>query len=108
MNNTDRELRQVSMDAISILLMVVGGAVAALGGVWFLVVAFRRSVWWGLSNLFLPLANFAFLIAHPQLAWKPFVVNIVGALLIGAGLGVYISAHPELMKEPIAAEIYQP
>lgn len=107
MNNTGSGYRQVGMDAISVLLMVLGGAIAALSGVWFLVVAFRRSVWWGLSNLFLPLANIAFLVAHPQLAWKPFVINIAGTLLIGAGLGVYISAHPELMKEPIAAEIYQ-
>jgi hypothetical protein len=93
------------MDVIAIVLLVIGGAIAAAGGIWYMIVAFRKSIAWGLSNAFLPFANIAFLVANPKIAWKPFVLSVVGSLLAGAGVACFMVTHPEMMKDPIATAV---
>jgi hypothetical protein len=73
------------MEILGALLLFVGFAVAAVGGIWLIVVAFQESVLWGLGTLFIPLVGLAFVIAHWDAAKRPFLVNIGGGLLIALG-----------------------
>ena len=67
------------------ILIAVGGIVCLIGGIWFLIVAFRESVVWGLLCLFVPFAALAFLIKHFGDAAKPFGLNILGSILLIIG-----------------------
>jgi hypothetical protein len=73
------------MAILGMLLLVVGLAVAAVGGIWLIVVAFQESVLWGLGSLFIPLVGLAFVISHWDAAKRPFLINLGGALLIVLG-----------------------
>jgi hypothetical protein len=73
------------MAILGMLLLVVGLIIAAVGGIWLLVVAFQESILWGLGSLFIPLVGLVFVIMHWEVAKKPFLINIGGAVLIGLG-----------------------
>ena len=72
------------METLGMVLFVIGVIVSLIGGIWFLVVAFRASVWWGLGCLFIPFVWLVFLIMHWSDAAKPFFVSLLGAALITA------------------------
>ncbi len=58
------------------LIILLGLAIFVIGGLFFLVAAFRESIWWGLVCLFLPIVSF-FLIAHWREARKPFFLQLL-------------------------------
>ncbi|MBN1917461.1 MAG: hypothetical protein JW889_06090 [Verrucomicrobia bacterium] len=72
-------------------LLVVGGIVAAIGGLWFVVVAFGEGVGWGLGVMILPAVGLIFLVMHWDDAKQPFFVQLLGggiifgSLLLGGG-----------------------
>ena len=68
------------------LIILLGLAIFVIGGLFFLVAAFRESIWWGLACLFLPIVSFFFLIVHWREARKPFFLQVVGfaVLVVGA------------------------
>ena len=66
----------------AIILIVLGALLAAVGGVWGIVVAFRRSLIWGLCYIFVPFASLAFLIVAWADAKRPFLVRMMGVFLI--------------------------
>jgi hypothetical protein len=68
------------MEALGMLLLVVGIAGSLVGGIWFLVVAFQESVLWGLGCLFCSVVSLIFLIMHWDKAYKPFLVQLVSAV----------------------------
>ena len=71
------------------ILIVLGLIVAAVGGIWILIEAFKENVLWGIGCiLFNPISLF-FVILHWDVAKKPFFINLAGAaiMLIGALLG---------------------
>jgi hypothetical protein len=83
---------QAQGDAIMIgmVVMFVGVAIAVIGGIWLLVVAFQESVGWGIACLLIPFVSLVFVIMHWDKAKKPFLVNLLGAAIIivgGAALG---------------------
>jgi hypothetical protein len=73
------------MEILGLILVCVGLAIAAVGGIWLIVVAFQESVLWGLGSLFIPLVGLAFVISHWDTAKRPFLVNIGGAVLMVLG-----------------------
>lgn len=80
------------MAIIGLILFVIGGIASLVTGIWFLVVAFRQSVLWGLGCMFVPFVPLVFLIVHWQEAKRPFLWSlaalvpiILGALLTGGG-----------------------
>jgi hypothetical protein len=73
------------MQILGVILMVVGGIVALGGGIWFLVVAFRQHVLWGLGCFFVPFVSLIFLIMYWRNVWKPFVVQLGGAMVFVVG-----------------------
>ena len=74
------------MDLIAILLIVVGVVIFAVGGIWFLVAAFRESVLWGLACLFIPIVQFFFLIVHWPEAKRPFFLQLLAFVMIIVGV----------------------
>ncbi len=63
---------------IGLILMWAGVGLLLLGGVFFLIAAFRESLLWGLGVLFLPIVPLIFLILHWQRAKGPFFIQLYG------------------------------
>ena len=70
------------MDKIIILLGIV---IFLVGGLFYLVAAFRVSIWWGLACLFIPVVQLFFLIVHWPKARKPFGIQLVGFAVLFVG-----------------------
>ncbi len=70
------------MDKIFILL---GLAIFLVGGLFYLVAAFRVSIWWGLGCLFIPIVQLFFLIVHWPAAKKPFFIQLLGFVVLLVG-----------------------
>lgn len=64
-------------------LLILGMILGVVGGIWLLVVAFKESVWWGLGSLLLPFVSLIFVIMHWQVSKKPFLISLVGGVLLG-------------------------
>ncbi|MBC8026746.1 MAG: hypothetical protein H7Y89_12190 [Steroidobacteraceae bacterium] len=76
-----------------IALFYLGCLISIVTGIWFLVVAFKTSVWWGLGCLILPFVSLIFLFMHWEAAKKPFLWSLLGFVMII----VPVLMHPELM-----------
>lgn len=85
------------MAEVGLALIVIGGIVSAVGGIWFLVVAFRESVLWGLGVWFVPFVNIIFLVMFWSDAAKPFGISLLGVILIFIGVFVGASAEAALI-----------
>jgi hypothetical protein len=70
---------------LSITLMVIGFILSLIGGIWFLVEAFRTTVWWGLGCLFISIVELIFLIIHWDRAAKPFGLSVLGGVILFVG-----------------------
>jgi len=70
------------MEILAMILMLIGLATFIIGGIWFLVVSFQQSVWWGLGCIFLPFCEVIFLIIHWKEAAKPFGLQAIGFVLL--------------------------
>jgi hypothetical protein len=66
-------------------LIISGLIIFVVGGLWYLVAAFRVSIWWGLACIFIPIVQLFFLFAHWQEAKRPFFLQMIGFGLILAG-----------------------
>ncbi len=77
------------MDILSMALVMIGFGISAVAGIWFLVVAFKESVLWGLGCLLVPFVSLIFLIIHWQDAKRPFLWSLLAVvpLVIGLLLG---------------------
>ena len=65
--------------------LVFGGlAVAAFSGLWTLVVAAQRSIWWMLAVIFIPFANIVILFVEPR-SRKPFVFGLCAGVAMAVG-----------------------
>ncbi len=62
--------------------ILLGLAIAFVGGIMFLVAAFRTSILWGLGVLFIPFISLFFLIFHWQEAKKSFFIQVFGVALL--------------------------
>jgi len=71
------------------IFLVVGIMVALVGNVMFLAVAFRRSLWWFLGCLFIPLVDIVFLLLNLKATAKPFGISVLGLLV--AALGAWMA-----------------
>ena len=86
------------MNLIWVSLVAAGVLVSLIGSVWGLVLAFRTSIWWGLSWLFLPFAALIFLLVHFKQAKGAALTILIGAALLGVGF----SQAPQSLKAAIA------
>jgi hypothetical protein len=77
------------MESFGTALFVVGYAVALVGGIWYLIAAFRESIWWGLGVMLIPFVEFFFLFACWEEAKKPFGISLLGTLLVLVSVFVF-------------------
>jgi hypothetical protein len=63
---------------IGLIAMWLGFGLLLLGGLFFIVAAFRESILWGLAVLFLPVVPLIFLVLHWQRAKGPFFIQLYG------------------------------
>lgn len=78
-------------------LILIGYALAIVGGLWLLVLAFQTSLGWGLGTLIVPFVSLVFVFAHWDDAKRPFILQIVGVGLIlwGGSMGIETAAMDE-------------
>jgi len=79
------------MEILSIILFVIGGLIAIIYGIQLLILAFRKSIWWGLGYLFVPFVSLIFVFVNWSEAKRPFLrlllcipFFVVGGLLAPA------------------------
>jgi hypothetical protein len=70
------------MATLGMIIWIIGAIISVIGGIWFLVVAFRQTIWWGLGCLFIPFVSIIFLIIHWGDAAKPFFVSLLGVVIM--------------------------
>jgi hypothetical protein len=68
------------------VLMIVGILGMIIGGVGMLMAGFRESMLWGIGMLLIPLVSLIFVVTHWEDAKKPFIIQVVGWLLMAAGM----------------------
>ena len=68
------------MEGLGIILIaqVIGAILMSIGGIFFLVRAFKVSVVWGLVCLFVPLGTVIFLFKYFDEAATPFAIQLLG------------------------------
>ncbi len=72
---------------MSTIIFLIGILFLLIGGISYLIAAFKTSILWGLGVLFIPFISLFYLIIHWQSAKKPFLTQILGiALVIGSAL----------------------
>lgn len=85
---------------MTIVLIIIGALVSLVGGIWFLVVAFRQSVVWGLVVIFVPFASLVFLVKYWRDAKASFFVQLIGTVIYFAGAWNIITARIEGQSAP--------
>jgi hypothetical protein len=80
-------------------LVYLGGLIALVGAIWLLVVAFKKSVWWGLGSLLIPFVSLVFVILNWQDSKSPFFTQIVGVAL--SVIGVWQLGGMAAMGQPV-------
>lgn len=71
-------------------LLLLGYGIVLIGGIWFLIVAFKESALWGIGCFLLAPVSIVFLIKYWQDSKNPFFVQLagLGLVLIAALSGV--------------------
>jgi len=67
---------------VSEFVLYVGFGIFVLGGIGFLIAAFRTSILWGLAVLFIAPVAILYLIVHWQDAKGPFKMQVFGCLIM--------------------------
>ena len=77
------------------ILAIIGYIVMFVGAVWILIIAFKKSVLWGLGSLFIPFVIFVFTFMHWGDSKKPFFIWLIGFVIsiIFVILSVVVRAH---------------
>ena len=83
------------METIGMVLLFVGFAVMAVGGLWLLVVAFQQSVGWGLACMFIPFVVIVFLVKFWDDAKKPFFIYLAGLVPYIIGIALAGGSAPQ-------------
>jgi hypothetical protein len=67
------------------IIQYIGIGIFVLGGISFLIEAFKTSLLWGFGCLFITPVTFFYLFCHWGNAKKPFLIQVVGCFIIFAG-----------------------
>jgi hypothetical protein len=98
-----------------VLLAWLAGMASLVSYIWLTVLAFKRSVGWGLAVLFIPFAFIVFAVKYWTEAKVPFLVNlgsgVAGVAIFfaigGAMLGMMMQMTPEEMSAEDAANFIE-
>ncbi|MFW5879178.1 MAG: hypothetical protein ACOCVR_05085 [Myxococcota bacterium] len=70
------------MMAVALLVLALGFVISTIGFIWYLVVAFKEHVLWGLGSIFFWPVIFAFVVNYWEDSKKPFLLHVGGLLLM--------------------------
>ena len=73
---------------LSVFLILLGMLLAAAGNIWFLIVAFQDDTLTGVLCLLVPLYALIFLINNQDAAGRPFLVGLIGTLMVVSGVAI--------------------
>jgi hypothetical protein len=71
-----------SIPVVPLVLSLLGLIISMVGSIWFYIIAFKTSVGWGFACLIIPFASLVFMIKHFDEVLEPFLISVVGSLLI--------------------------
>lgn len=63
------------------ILAFIGYIIMFVGAIWILVIAFKKSVAWGLCSLFIPFVIFVFTFMNWKETKKPFYIWLLGFIV---------------------------
>lgn len=74
---------------MGMILMTLGSLVSFVGGIWLLVLAFKKSIGWGLASLLIPFVILVFAFMNLEVTKKPLLIVVAGIVLsvIGGVMG---------------------
>ena len=64
------------------LFLFLGLGIFVLGGIAFLIAAFRTSIMWGLGCIFIAPVQIIYLFAHWDDAKNPFLIQVIGGVIM--------------------------
>ncbi|MEH6422477.1 hypothetical protein [Pseudomonas sp. CGJS7] len=64
----------------------LGVALCLIGGLWIVINAFRKSIWWGLGSLIIPFVAVVFAIINFAENKIPLAIYVVGIILLVVGM----------------------
>jgi hypothetical protein len=73
------------MPVIGYMLFVAGCVVGLAGDIMFLVIAYKRSVWWFLGCLFIPIVSLIFFFMHFRTTVKAVGLSVLGIVVALVG-----------------------
>ncbi|MCC6979986.1 MAG: hypothetical protein IT343_16830 [Candidatus Melainabacteria bacterium] len=76
------------MDAVGIILMILGLLANVACGIWMIVIAFQKHIGWGLAVIFLPFGLWIYAISDWKRANKPFLIHIAAVIMIVGGVAM--------------------
>ena len=80
------------METVGEWVMNLGVAAIFVGWIWFLVVAFKQEVPWGVACLIIPCVCVVFLVKYWEKTSRPFAVYVAGWLIVI--FGAYLKGEP--------------
>ena len=74
------------MEILIGVILVLGGLLMMVGGIWLLVMAFKESLVWGFCCLFLQIAQPIFICTHWDRSWRPLLLSLFGFATVVAAV----------------------
>ena len=74
------------MATIGLVLFIIGGVIALVGGLWMLVEIFSTGLLWGIGSLLFSPISLIWLITHWQQGKYPFLVQMTGIVIMVPGM----------------------
>lgn len=71
---------------MGMILLSIGGLIAFVGAIWMLVLAFKKSIVWGLASFFIGPVLLVFAIMNWDVCKKPFLIWLGGFALVMVGM----------------------
>jgi len=76
------------MGTLGMILMVVGGIGMLVFGIQLLIIAFKKSIGWGLASLIIPFVLFIFVAMNWEQCKTPFLRWLAAFVVYGVGLAL--------------------
>lgn len=76
------------MEALGLVIMLIGAVIAVIGYLWLLLIAARISKAWFVGSMLIPFVFFVFLYVKWFGVKKPFFIYLSGVLLLSAGFAL--------------------